>query len=293
MNGVVVLDKPAGWTSHDAVNKMRRLAGTTKVGHLGTLDPMATGVLPMVLERATRLAQYVAPGVKEYEAAVRFGFATDTYDAEGVAAGDVQPVALDAAQVETWLQTFRGRIWQTPPPVSAKKIGGVPAYKLARENIDVVLAPVEIEIFALDLLELGPDRLRFRLRCSPGTYVRSIAHELGQSAGCGAHLTALRRAESSGFVLAQSRTMEELAELAKAGRFAEAVIPAATLLPEWPSESVDTATEYQIRQGRDFRVSPFRGLQTARFLKALSANGELIAIGEAKLPLVYHPIVVL
>lgn len=293
MNGVVVLDKPSGWTSHDAVNKVRRLAGTTKVGHLGTLDPMATGVLPLVVGRATRLAQFVAPGRKTYEALVRFGFATNTYDAEGVAENEAKPVELDRAQVDQWLAAFRGKLSQTPPPVSAKKIGGVPAYKLARQNIEVVLAPVEIEIYALDLLEFGTDTLRIRIDCSPGTYVRSIAHELGQKAGCGAHLAELRRSVSSGFVLDQARTMEQLMALAAEGRFAEALIPAAELLPEWPSESVDAVTEQQIRQGRDFRVSPFRGLQTARFVKALSPSGELIAIGEAKLPLVYHPVVVL
>jgi tRNA pseudouridine55 synthase len=293
MNGVVVLDKPPGWTSHDAVNKIRRLAATTKVGHLGTLDPMATGVLPLVVGRATRLAQFVSPGAKTYEALVRFGFATNTYDAEGEPLGEPQPFVLKADEVNEWLAAFQGKLMQTPPAVSAKKINGVPAYKLARQKVDVVLAPVEIEISAIEVLELGADTLRLRIHCSPGTYVRSIAHDLGQRAGCGAHLTALRRTQSSGFGLAQSRTMEQLTELAAAGRFNEAVIPAAELLPEWPSESVDALTEQQIRQGRDFRVSPFRGLQHARFVKVLSPAGELIAVGEAKLPLVYHPMVVL
>lgn len=293
MNGVVVLDKPSGWTSHDAVNKVRRLANTTKVGHLGTLDPMATGVLPLVVGRATRLAQFVAPGRKIYDATVRFGFSTDSYDADGEATSETKPIQLDRAAVEEWLAPFRGRFLQTPPPVSAKKIGGVPAYKLARKNVEVALTPVEVELFSVNILELGGDSLQIRVECSPGTYVRSIAHELGQKAGCGAHLSALRRRESSGFGLERAHTMEQLGELAAKGEFAQAVIPAAELMPDWPTETVDHLTEQQIRQGRDFRVSPFRGLQTARFVKAVSASGELIAVGEAKMPLVYHPMIVL
>jgi tRNA pseudouridine55 synthase len=293
MNGVVVLDKPPGWTSHDAVNKVRRLADTTKVGHLGTLDPMATGVLPLVIGRATRLAQFVAPGRKSYEATIRFGFATDSYDADGEPTGPPTAIRLDRAAVEDWLRPFAGRILQTPPAVSAKKIGGVPAYELARKKVEVVLTPVEVEIFSLNILEMGDDSLQIRVECGPGTYIRSIAHDLGQRAGCGAHLTALRRLLSSGFGIERSHTMEELKTLKDQGRFDTAVIPAAELLPEWPSETIDYATEQQIRQGRDFRVSPFRGLQSARYVKAVSPAGELIAIGEAKMPLVYHPTVVL
>jgi len=293
MNGVVVLDKPSGWTSHDAVNKVRRLAQTTKVGHLGTLDPMATGVLPLVVGRATRLAQFVAPGRKTYDATIHFGYATDSYDAEGEPLAEPVPIHLDRATVEEWLRPFQGRILQTPPAVSAKKIGGVPAYKLARKKVDVVLTPVEVEIFSLNILEIGDHSLQIRVDCGPGTYIRSIAHDLGQRAGCGAHLSALRRLQSSGFGLERARTMEQLMALAAEGRFAEAVIPVAELLPEWPCETVDYLTEQQIRQGRQFRASPFHGLQSARYVKALNATGELIALGEAKMPLVYQPIVVL
>ena len=293
MNGVVVLDKPSGWTSHDAVNKLRRLADTTKVGHLGTLDPLATGVLPLVIGRATRLAQYVAPGRKVYDATIRFGFATDSYDSDGEPLEPPQPYHLNRHAVEEWLKILIGRILQTPPPISAKKIGGIPAYKLARKKVDVVLPPVEVEIFSIDILELGEHSLQIRVNCGPGTYVRSIAHELGQRAGCGAHLTALRRLLSSGFAIERAFTLEQLAALKEAGRFDTAMIPAADLIPEWPSETVDALTEQQIRQGRDFRLSPFRGLQTARYVKAISAEGELIAIGEAKMPLVYHPMLVL
>jgi len=293
MNGVVILDKPSGWTSHDAVNKVRRLAGTTKVGHLGTLDPMATGVLPLVVGRATRLAQFVSPGRKSYEAWIQFGYATNTYDAEGEALSETKPITLHRALVDEWLAPYRGKFAQMPPPVSAKKINGVPAYKLARQKVDVRLEAVEVEIFAVDILEIAGDRLHLRVDCGPGTYVRSLAHDLGQLAGTGAHLSALRRLVSSGFDLSQAHTMARLMELSQEGRFAEALIPAAELLPEWPSEIVDALTEQQIRQGRDFRVSPFRGLQTARFVKALSPQGELVAIGEATRPLMYHPIVVL
>lgn len=293
MNGVVVLDKPAGWTSHDAVNKIRRLANTPKVGHLGTLDPMATGVLPLVVGRATRLAQFIAPGRKIYEARIRFGFATDTYDADGERTSEERSVALERGELLAWLAPFEGTLRQTPPPVSAKKIGGVPAYKLARAKKPVELAPVEVTVYRLELLECAGDSARVLVECSPGTYLRSIAHDVGQACGFGAHLTALRRLLSSGFDLSEARTMEQLAALAAEGRFAEAVVPAARLMPEWPSEPVDALTAAQIRQGRDFRVSPFKGLQAVRHVKAIGADGELIAIGEAVLPNVYHPVVVL
>ena len=293
MNGVVVLDKPAGWTSHDAVSKVRRLANTPKVGHLGTLDPMATGVLPLVVGRATRLAQYISPGRKVYEARVRFGFSTNTYDAEGEPDSEATPVVLDREQVLRWLEPFEGLLMQVPPPVSAKKIGGVPAYKLARQKKPVDLAPAEVTVYQLELLECAGDSIRLRVECSPGTYLRSIAHDLGVAAGSGAHLSALRRLQSSGFEASEARTMDELIALSQAGRFAEAVVPAARLLPEWPSEPVDEITAQQIRQGRDFRVSPFRGLQAAKHVKAVDAKGELVAIGEAVLPNVYHPVVVL
>jgi tRNA pseudouridine55 synthase len=293
LSGVMVVDKPGGWTSHDVVNKARRLVGTRKVGHLGTLDPMATGVLPLLIGRATRLAQFFGKADKVYEGTIQFGYSTTTYDAEGAPTSDPQEVVLDCSGIANRLRAFLGRVEQTPPPVSAKKVQGTPAYKLARRNIDVKLEPVEVEIHSIDMLRCSDAELDVRVHCGSGTYMRSIAHDLGQSLGTGAFLKRLRRLSSGGFDLSMSRTIDELTNLSQQGRISEALIAAADLLPEFPSESVDAATAGFIRQGRDFRVSPFRSVTASRYVKAVTQDGELLAIGEVKLPHLYHPILVL
>jgi tRNA pseudouridine55 synthase len=294
LDGIIVVDKQAGWTSHDVVNRMRRLAGTKKVGHLGTLDPIATGVLPLVIGRATRLAQFYTRRDKVYEATIRFAFATDTYDRAGVATSpESTPPPLSAETLEPYLQPFRGKYLQTPPPVSAKKIAGKPAYELARKNIDVELEPVEIQVYELKLLSIDGADIRVRVHCSAGTYLRAIAHELGVELGCGAHLYQLRRTESGDFTLDGARTLDQLSELAAEERLADALIPSGQLLPEFPSEHVDEVMEGYIRQGRDFTVSPFRVQKGARYVKAVSHSGALVAIGEIRLPNLYHPFVVL
>ena len=294
LDGIIVVDKSEGWTSHDVVNKMRRLANTKKVGHLGTLDPLATGVLPLVIGRATRLAQFYTRRDKVYDAIIRFGFSTDTYDRAGDATSpEVAAPALDEEMIEPYLQRFRGKLLQTPPPVSAKKVAGRPAYELARKNIAVELAPVEVHVYELTLLGIEGSDIRVRAHCSAGTYLRAIAHELGRAVGCGAHLFQLRRVESGEFTLEHAHSLEKLEELAAAGRLTETLIPPAQLLPQFPSEQVDSASEAQIRQGRDFPVSPFRVQKGAQFVKAVSHAGDLVAIGEIRLPNLYHPIVVL
>ncbi len=273
---------------------MRRLAGTKKVGHLGTLDPIATGVLPLVVGRATRLAQFYARRDKVYDAFIRFGFSTDTYDRAGVPTSPAVNVPpLDAGAIEPHLQRFRGKFLQTPPVVSAKKVAGRPSYELARKKIAVELAPVEVQVYELTLLVVEGSDIRLRAFCSAGTYLRSIAHELGQALGYGAHLYQLRRIESGDFSLDRARTLDELQELSQACRLEEALIPAAQLLPEFPSEFVDEVTEGQIRQGRDFAVSPFRVQKGAHYVKAVSCSGDLVAIGEIRLPNLYHPMLVL
>ncbi len=293
MDGVIVVDKPVGWTSHDAVAKLRKLAGTRRIGHLGTLDPMATGVLPLVIGRATRLAQFYLRSDKVYDAIVRFGFATDTYDSEGEPVAPVSEPAIDREALERELAQFRGPIQQIPPPVSAKKVHGVPAYRLVRKNVPVELKPVEVTIYSLELKEVEGPQARLLVHCSAGTYLRAVAHDLGQRLGCGAHLKWLRRTATGEFTLEQARSIEELAALAGAGRLEEVVVPPPRLLPEFPTEVVDTVTAGHIRQGRDFRVSPFRVRQGTRYVKAVTQEGELIAIGEAKLPNLYHPMMVL
>ncbi len=293
VDGVMIVDKPQGLTSHDVVNRVRRLAGTRKVGHLGTLDPIATGVLPLVMGRATRLAQFFSSGEKEYDARIRFGWATDTYDRAGTAVSEPVEPSITREQLEEELAKFRGPIVQTPPPYSAKKVAGTPAYRLARKQIAVELAPVAVCIHALELVEFDGVRARIRVRCSTGTYLRSIAHDLGQHLECGAFLEELRRTASGEFSEKDARTFEQLEALASEGRLSEALIPATQVLSEFPTANVDALTAGQIRQGRDFRVSPFRARPEAKYVKAISPEGELIAIGEARLPHLYHPILVL
>jgi tRNA pseudouridine55 synthase len=293
MNGLIVVDKPQGWTSHDVVGKLRRIAGTRKIGHLGTLDPMATGVLPLLLNRATRLAQFFTFNDKVYEGVIRFGFSTNTYDAGGVPAQPDSLPTIDRQSVQSVLDRFRGVFLQTPPPVSAKKVDGRKAYELARKNISVELKPVEVTVHALDLLDLDGRDAHVRVHCSAGTYLRSIAHEAGLALGCGAHLASLRRTRSGAFDLAAARTLDQLQALADGGELDQALVPAAQLLPEIPLEIVDSITEAQIRNGRDFRVSPFRARGDARMVKAVTRAGDLVAIGEVVLPNLYHPVLVL
>lgn len=293
MDGVLVVDKPAGWTSHDAVGKVRHLAKIRRVGHLGTLDPLATGVLPLVVGRATRLAQFFVRGDKIYDAVVRFGYSTDTYDRDGTATSPVTEPVIDRGQLETALQSFTGVLQQAPPPISAKKIAGTPAYKLARKNLPVDLKPVEVTVHSIELTGLEGCEASLLVRCTAGTYMRSIAHDLGKMLGCGAFLNKLRRNASGDFTLEQARTMGELEELARDGRLEDALIPSGHLLPAFPSEIVDALTAGQIRQGRDFRVSPFRVRPSTRYVKAVTQQGELVAIGQMKLPNLYHPFLVL
>ena len=293
MDGVIVVDKPEGLTSHDVVNRMRRLANTRKIGHLGTLDPMATGVLPLVVGRATRLAQFFSSGEKTYDARVQFGWATDTYDREGSPTS--QPVAprFTRAELEAVLAQFRGTILQTPPPFSAKKIAGTPAYRLARRHIAVELEPVEVRVPSLDLVEFDGTTARICVRCSAGTYLRGIAHDAGQRLGCGAFLTALRRTLSGEFTEGQARSLEALEELARGDALGQALIPAASVLPEIPNAIVDALTAGDIRHGKDFRLSPFVDRAGAKYVKAVSPEGDLIAIGEVRLPNLYHPVLVI
>lgn len=293
MDGVIVVDKPEGLTSHDVVNRLRRLANTRKVGHLGTLDPMATGVLPLVIGRATRLAQFFSSGEKTYDARVQFGWATDTYDREGSPISEPVAPHFTRAELEAVLDRFRGTILQTPPPFSAKKVAGTPAYRLARKHIAVELAPVEVRVFALHLLEFDGTTARICLRCSAGTYLRGIAHDVGRELGCGAFLTALRRTASGEFTEAQARTLEALEDLTRTGALGQALISATDVLPEIPNASVDALTAGQIRQGKDFRLSPFADRSGAKYVKAIGPEGDLIAIGEVRLPNLYHPVLVL
>jgi tRNA pseudouridine55 synthase len=292
-DGVIVVDKPAGWTSHDVVSRMRGIAGTRRVGHMGTMDPLATGVLPVMIGQATRLARFWESGEKAYEAVVRFGFATSTYDRDGEAMGPATEPKLSEADIELCLAPMRGDIEQTPPPVSAKKIAGVPAYKLARKHLAVELAPVRVHIYELTLRGLEGDRARLSVRCSRGTYVRSIAHQLGLALGCGAHIDSLVRTASGPFRIEQAFTLDRLQQLKDGGLLEEALVKPSELLPQFPPVWVDETAVRQIRQGRDFTVSAFRVNAGTEHVKAIGPDGNLVAIGRIALPHVYHPVVVM
>lgn len=293
MNGLVLVDKPGGCTSHDVVNRWRKLAQTRRVGHLGTLDPMATGLLALVTGHATRLAQFFGRDEKTYSAEIELGLVSDTYDAEGEVRETGHLVPEDPQLILSALGQFRGKFLQLPPAISAKKIGGVPAYKLARQKVSVELNPVEVYVRELKVEELSGDRVNLLITCSAGTYIRSIAHDLGQALGCGAILGKLRRTKVGDFSIEQAMTIPQLEELASHGRLHEAVRSSAQLLPQFPSEYCSVTIENQIRQGRDFRTSPFSVPPGSPFVKAVSYSGELIAIGELRIPNVYHPSTVL
>jgi tRNA pseudouridine55 synthase len=211
INAVLILDKPAAFTSHDVVNRIRRITGERSVGHLGTLDPMATGVLPLVIGRFTRLAQFFNDSLKVYEGEIRFGFSTDTYDAEGETVGPVSGVLPTLEEIHRQLPALTGSILQLPPAYSAKKIHGVAAYKLARQDKPVELKPVEVKVHRFEIQTLLGDRARFVAAVSAGTYIRSLAHDLGQALGCGAHLSQLRRTQAGEFSLSQAISLDDFA----------------------------------------------------------------------------------
>ena len=290
MNGVLIIDKPAGLTSHDVVNRVRRILGQRSVGHLGTLDPLATGVLPLVTGSLTRLAQFYTTSEKKYEGVVRFGFATDTYDAEGDPAGPAQSVTLDAQEVRTLALRFRGAIEQMPPPFSAKKIHGVPAYKLARKQKGVVLKSVKVEIKEFEILEVSADRVSFRARVSSGTYMRSLAHDMGQHLGCGAHLESLRRSAVAEFEIADARTLEQLTDAAGKGDIEDLFVHPRKLLPQMPSVTADEGNAARIRSGRPVNLPE---LSRARQVKVFCGQRELIAIATRVAGTLFHPKIVL
>jgi len=286
-NGVLIVDKPAGMTSHDVVARVRRLAGERSVGHLGTLDPMATGVLPLVLGRMTRLAQFYAASEKSYEGEIRFGFATDTYDADGEPIGGPQPVGLTLEQVRAAAVGFRGSIQQTPPPFSAKKVGGVPAYKLARKKKEVELKPIRVEVREFEILGLEGDRASFRAHVASGTYLRSVAHDLGQLLGVGAHLASLRRTRVGEFGLEDAHTLEQIEQ---ADDVEKLCVHPRRILPEFPSV---TATEENLARIRNGMAVNLPEMSRAPLVKVFAGQAELVCIASRVAGTLFHPKVVL
>jgi len=309
MNGVLVIDKPAGPTSHDVVAVVRRAIGSPKVGHTRTLDPLATGVLPLVIGRATRLASYMSGADKEYVARIRFGRATATYDAEGrdsgaspTAEGLAAVAALDKGAVREALRTFEGRFLQTPPPFSAKKIGGMPAYKLARQDKPVEIKPVEVTVRELELADYADGLAEVRLVSSSGFYVRSLAHDLGQRLGCGAHLEGLRRTRAGEFTLDDAVTLEAVVVGGEpvAG---ERLIAMDRLLTRMPAVVVNDLGAQRASHGGALRPedlavaghgSSLRSQTSSdRRLRLLDQAGSLLGLVERRDDGLLHPLVVL
>jgi tRNA pseudouridine55 synthase len=292
MNGILVIDKPQGLTSHDVVNRARRILGERSVGHLGTLDPSATGVLPLVIGSFTRLAQFYAHAEKIYEGLIRFGFATDTYDADGEATSTPQSVILKRDEMEALAAQFRGTIEQMPPPFSAKKVGGVPAYKLARKQREVTLKPVLVEIKEFALLEVAGDRLTFRAHVGSGTYLRAIAHDMGQKLGCGAHLAALRRTAVAEFRIEDACRLEDLELATREGAQAmEAMfVHPRKIAPQLPGV---TATEENVALIRTGRAVNLPEMSRAPLVKVFYGQRELVAIATRIAGTLFHAGIVL
>ncbi|MGA9897251.1 MAG: tRNA pseudouridine(55) synthase TruB [Terriglobales bacterium] len=289
MNGVLIIDKPSGLTSHDVVNRVRRILHERSVGHLGTLDPSATGVLPLVIGSLTRLAQFYTASEKAYEGVIRFGFATDTYDADGEALGTAQAVAPTLDQVRQIAAGFRGFVEQMPPPFSAKKIQGVPAYKLARKHQEVALKRVRVEIKEFEILGVDGECASFRARVASGTYLRSVAHDMGEQMGCGAHLQSLRRTAVAEFELADAHTLEELAAAA-VETLEDLLVHPRKILPRFPSVTANEDMAAHIRSGRTVNLPEF---SKAQQVKVFSGQRELIAIATRVAGTLFHPRIVL
>jgi tRNA pseudouridine55 synthase len=294
LNGLLILDKPSGMTSHDVVALVRRATGEKSIGHLGTLDPMATGVLPLLLGRYTRLAQFFGQAEKQYTGHIRFGFATDTYDAEGESASEPKPLIQSLAELQQLATAFHGEIDQTPPVYSAKKLGGIAAHKLARAGLPVPVKPARIVIHDFRLLCLEGDTASFAITVSSGGYVRSVAHELGQLAGCGAHLSSLRRTRAGAFTLAQAVTVDQLKAAADASDpaavFAALLPHPRTLLPEMPSVTVDEQTAGRLRNGMQVNLPEY---SQAQLIKVFTTPTEILGIARRVAGTLMHPHVII
>lgn len=302
ISGVLIVDKPAGMTSHDVVAHARRILGTKQVGHFGTLDPFATGVLPLSVGKATRFAQFYLKSRKAYEGTILLGFSTDTYDATGQATSERVEPKPDRVTVEKIFRGLTGRLMQTPPPFSAKRVQGKRAYELARRHQPVELAPVEVEIYALELLSLAADRVSFAVECSGGTYVRSLAHDVGQKMLCGAHLAGLRRTAVAEFKEDRALSIDELAKWVGEGDLEKCLVPLEALLPDCPELVVGGREEKSVRHGHAFALPqaawPGRGTAQGRLpavslLKILNSERRLIAVARNVTGSVYHPDLVL
>lgn len=281
--GVLVVDKPEGPTSHDVVALTRRLLRTRQVGHAGTLDPMATGVLVLCLGRATRLARFLSGQEKTYRGTLRLGLETDTLDRTGKPSGPERPVKASPEQVTSAMAELSGTLRQTPPRFSAKRVDGVRAHRLARAGKPGQPQPVQVVVHAFRCLELRLPEVEFEVRCSAGTYVRSLAAELGRSLGCGAHLTALRRTVSGAFGLPHAMSLDQMKELATAGTLQDRLIPPSALDLGLPAVTAREEAQDRLAHGGALESAEFEaaGLATENgLIRVLGTDGSLLAIGE-------------
>lgn len=285
MDGLLILDKPRGASSHDLVNAVRRTTGEKRVGHAGTLDPMATGVLVLCLGRAVRLSEYLSDHDKRYRAVVQLGVETDTYDATGNILSS-KDVALAPEQIEPALNSFLGKIEQLPPAHSAVQKNGVRAYKLARQGVAVELEPRPVEIYSIVLRSFVEHRVEFDVHCSKGTYIRSLAHDLGAKLGTGAHLTALRRLASGEFSLEQSVTLDQLRDRAARGDVQQMLLPMDRAVSQFDAVHLHAADARAVRNGQ-FIQAP-ANLTTA-LVRAYDERGQFIGLLETTNTLLLKP----
>jgi tRNA pseudouridine55 synthase len=285
MNGVLIIDKPEGLTSHDVIYKVRKILKIKAVGHTGTLDPFATGVLVVLVGRATRLAQFLDKAEKEYLATIQFGFETDTGDRTGVRRGDAVTLKhrdFSDEEIEKALAKFRGDVLQTPPMYSAKKIAGKKLYELARKGIEIERQPVQIKISELEIVEdQGPktrDQMTIRILCSAGTYIRVLAENIGKELETGAHLTELRRTRAGNFDLSQAVTLEKLSELANENNIEQILFSPKMALNHLPSITLDEKSVGKTINGNKFHAN---GLQFVndQFVRMCDEQENLIAVG--------------
>jgi tRNA pseudouridine55 synthase len=292
MNGLLVLDKSAGMTSHDVVAIARRATGERSIGHLGTLDPMATGVLPLLLGKYTRLAQFFGKAEKKYEGTIQFGWATDSFDRDGERVGEIRPLTRGLSELRELAKRFSGEIDQVPPVFSAKKIKGVAAHKLARSGAEVPVKPARIHIYGFELLGFNEatSEVGFTMHVSAGGYVRSVAHELGKLAGCGAHLSGLRRTQAGPFTLEQANTIDELKAMKDVDEIESRLPHPRTILQDMPSVTVDEQTAGKLRNGMQVNLPEFSG---APLIKVFTSPTDLLAIAKRVAGTLVQPIVVL
>lgn len=278
VSGVLVIDKPVGMTSHDVVQIVRRGTGIRRAGHSGTLDPRASGVLVVLVGPAVRLSEYVSASDKRYQAIIRLGESTDTFDSEGIITKRL-PVDFTEEQIAEALLQFEGTVEQVPPAYSAKKINGQKAYELARKGEEVELEAKEIDVYHLELLEWDPPEAIVDVYCSSGTYVRALANDLGEVLGCGGHLVGLRRTKSGEFALRDAVQLRKLQQAFEDGTWYKYLIPAAEALNDWPSRELSFEEVDLVRHGHRVPVEE-EPENPDNWVRAISQQGELVALME-------------